>query len=111
MGGMRRTALDLLVFGTLLVLAGCGEQAGSPNQPDAENTGGIPTNLTDPVAIVSSHALALGAKDLAVYLALLEPAAGGRSSEPGFAFYPLDTDVDQFPWMTGDFLERPTNLA
>ncbi|MGQ0720377.1 MAG: hypothetical protein ACT4PE_02245 [Candidatus Eiseniibacteriota bacterium] len=29
----------------------------------------------------------------------------------GFRFYPLDTDADQFPWLTGDFWGRTEELA
>jgi hypothetical protein len=101
MASMRRPVFDLLVFGTLLVLAGCGDEDGWLVDLDNGNVGGIPTNLTDPSTVVTSHAAALGARNLDAYMALLEPDATGRSVTPGFRFYPLDTDADLFPWMTG----------
>jgi hypothetical protein len=83
-------------------VAGCGEDGGGPADPDGDQQQGIPTDLTDPAAVLDSHAQALEQKDLDAYVALLEPEPAGRSAEPGFRFYPLDTDADDFPWMTGD---------
>jgi hypothetical protein len=106
MAGMKRQVLAAAAIPFALTLAGCGEGDGLFERVDELDdglVGGIPTNLTDPVAVIDSHAAALGQKNLAAYTALLEPDPSTRSVEPGFRFYPLDTDADQFPWMTGDF--------
>ncbi|MGQ0720621.1 MAG: hypothetical protein ACT4PE_03480 [Candidatus Eiseniibacteriota bacterium] len=102
---MKRHVLRAAVIPFALTLAACGEGDGlleGIDELDDGLVGGIPTNLTDPAAVIGSHAAALGAKNLDAYTALLEPEPAGRSAEAGFRFYPLDTDAAQFPWMTGD---------
>jgi hypothetical protein len=53
----------------------------------------IPTNLTDPAAVIESHELALRQQDIGAYAALLDDQ---------FEFYPLEQDAIDFPWMDGD---------
>jgi hypothetical protein len=80
------------------ILTACGNEADAPSDPGD----GIATDVTDPLAAVASHFQALSERNLGAYLALLEPDPGGRSAAPGFRFYPLDTDLDDIPWLQGD---------
>jgi len=60
----------------------------------------IPTDHTQPRDLIGAWMWALETRDLAAYTALLEPAPPGRA-EPGFRYYPPESDLADFPWMQG----------
>ena len=65
--------------------------------PDDE----IPTDLTDPDAVIESHGKALTQKDHAAYAALLDG---------DFEFIPLERDAHDFPWLQGDSWAKAEEL-
>jgi hypothetical protein len=84
---MSARALGRVVLGTaLLTLTACSDQ-GDPLAGPA-----IPTDVTDPVAAVTSHFLSIEQRDLDAYTVLLEP---------GFTFYPPSFLIGDFPWDAG----------
>jgi len=90
----------LLVALSLLVLVvGCGTD--SQTGPLDNGPAGIPTNHTDPEALLAAWVEALEGKDLAAYGALLEEEPGGRA-ELGFRYYPQSGALDDLPWMQGE---------
>ncbi|MCA9754099.1 MAG: hypothetical protein KC591_18005 [Gemmatimonadetes bacterium] len=101
MNRMPLFALVLFVFTT----AGCGKDSvTNPNvaQPD-------PTDLTVPAEVVTAIETALNELDVDTYAALLEETPIARA-EAGFRYYPQSSDLQDFPWITGDFWSREEEL-
>lgn len=61
----------------------------------------IPTDLTDPAAVIATHARALHERDLFAYQRLLDEE---------FEFFPLERDVADFPWLDGDSWPKADEL-
>jgi hypothetical protein len=86
---------SLLAFAVILSMAGCLLPADDPAGGDAAE---IPTNVTDPAALITSYEQALDRSDFDAYVALLE-APGNQSS--GFRFFPSrGIDEIDYPWIT-----------
>lgn len=84
-----RRLLTILLAGAL---AGC--PADDPTGPGDDS----PPRYTTPAAVVAAHAGALNERDLADYIALLEPYTAGRA-DAGFRWYPQTQDLTDFPWL------------
>jgi len=74
----------------LLFVSACSDD--NPATPLLPPPDEIETDLTDPSAVIASHAEALTKKDFIAYEALLDDS---------FEFYPLERDAEDFPWLEG----------
>ena len=91
---------------TTFLLGGCGTDSDEiPNVPQPD-----PTELTDPAEVVAAIQAALNERDVDTYAAFLEETPVARA-EAGFRYYPQSSDLQDFPWMTGDSWSRDDELA
>ncbi len=84
----------------LCLSAACSDDKGTGPEPEPEPEG-IPTDHTEPDALITAYAAAINASDYDAYMALLEPESGARAPV-GFRFVPRSDDLSDFPWMVGD---------
>lgn len=81
----------------LAAICACSDDDNGVNPPDDE----IPTDLTDPDAVIESHEKALVQKNSEAYEALLDDT---------FEFVPLPEDAQDFPWVQGGSWPKATEL-
>ena len=92
-------ALQVLSLGMLMGMAACSDDDSDKIiEPPIEE---IPTDLTDPAAVIASHEKALAQRDHAAYAALLDD---------DFEFVPLERDAEDFPWLQGDSWAKAEEL-
>jgi hypothetical protein len=102
---MYRKRMRLLMLAAIAAaLGGCAN--GDKLVEDGNSPDSIPTDLTEPAAVIESHAQALTKMDFDAYEALMEKPGG--FSYAGFRFYFRSDDADEFLWLIGDSWDLDT---
>lgn len=111
--GVRRVAPFGAGLLAMVFVAGCGDETAAPPDPDPRdpNGTGIALDVTDPDALLQSHARAFEEMDLPVYRALLATPGDHGLDDPGFRFYILGTDASDFPWLPNAWWAHSDELA
>lgn len=90
----RRLACRSLGFLVAGALGGCLFE--DDKLTDADDT---PARYATPEELIAGHARSLRERDLAAYIALLQPSSVSRA-EAGFQWrYPQPQDLEDFPWL------------